>query len=375
MLTFFRRWLRRRPYRRYVERRDMASFVARLGLWLGAMMALHTAAMMAFEAMSLGNALWLTFTTITTVGYGDHSAESAAGRLATVAFLYLGGIFVLFEAAAAYFEYRSERRARMVAGRWRWNMSGHILVLNVPDENPTQYLCRLVSEFRASKRYRELPVLILAPDFPDGLPDDLQRLGAVHWTGGAQVPEDLAAAGAAEAAIIVVLARRDSDRISDGETFDILHRLREIGTKGRILAESVEDSNRERLRRAGASIVVRPLRGYPEMIVRGLVAPGAELLLEDLFTARGDECWRYDIRVSGLSWAEVVRRLVETDIGIPVGFRDAAAQQTRVNPPPDTVVEADKLYVIIREGNNRPDAEVEALLNDHGRRPPQRLAV
>jgi voltage-gated potassium channel len=52
------------------------------------------------------------------------------------------------------------------------------------------------------------------------------------------------------------------------------------------------------MRRFGADLVVRPLRGYPEMIIRALAAPGAEKILEDLFTSKGDECWRYDVSVT-----------------------------------------------------------------------------
>ena len=54
---------------------------------------LHVIAMMTFEGMKASDALWLTFTTATTVGYGDISATTLQGRSATVVLLYLGGIF------------------------------------------------------------------------------------------------------------------------------------------------------------------------------------------------------------------------------------------------------------------------------------------
>ena len=361
MLTFFRRRGDGRLHR-FVRPRDLRRSLVRFGVYLLLVLTLHTLAMMAFEGMALGDALWLTFTTVVTVGYGDYSAGTLLGRTATVVLLYLGGVFVLFQAAADYFDYRAERRQRMLRGQWRWEMQGHIVLLNVPAENPAPYLCRLVSEFRASRRYRELPILIVTPRFPEGLPAPLHDLGVAHYTGSADHRRALEAAGVRAAAVIVVLARQEADEASDGRTFDIVSRLTELGATGRLLAECVDDGNRERLRRAGAHIVVRPLRGYPEMIVRAFAAPGAEHILEDLFTSRGDECWRYDVRVRGARWAEVVRALVEADIGVPIAYRAAEGGGVVCNPPPEARLEADKLFVLVRAGNQRPDEEVAAVL-------------
>jgi voltage-gated potassium channel len=351
---------------RLVAPTDLRLRLWHFGLFLAAVLVLHVLAMVAIEGMAPLDAVWLTMTTITTVGYGDHTAKTLPGRLATIALIYVGGIWVMFEAATTYFDYRESRRRRMAHGRWRWNLRDHILVLNIPTESPTAYLTRLVCELRASRRFGPLPVLIVSRRFKGELPDELHELGAVHYAGDANDPAALEAAGAREARIVIVLAREEADTASDGRTFDILDRLSELGTKARIVAECVDDANRPRLRRAGAHGVVRPLRGYPEMIVRALAAPGTEAIIEDLFTSSGEECWRYDVRVGGKRWADVVRLLVERDIGVPIGFRSSAGGQVRVNPPPDTQVEADKLFVIVREGNARPDAEVQALVTSLG---------
>lgn len=92
--------------------------------------------MMWLEALSFFDAFWLTFTTITTVGYGDLSAATPGGRLVTVVLMYSLGIFLLANLAGYWVDYRAERREKMLRGRWSWNMKGHILILNVPTENP-----------------------------------------------------------------------------------------------------------------------------------------------------------------------------------------------------------------------------------------------
>ena len=241
-------------------------------------------------------------------------------------------------------------------------MKDHILILNPPVANATAYLTRLVGEFRASRRFHTLPVLLVSRAFDTGLPDALRELGVVHYSGDSWDNKALAEGGARHARVIVVLAESDTDPATDGRTLDIVDRLRGLGAEGRIIAESVLDENRPRLTRVGAEIVVRPLRGYPEMIVRALAAPGAEAILEDLFTSRRDECWRYDIKVEGWIWADLVNLLVTRDIGVPIAFRTASDKQIKINPHPNALVSADKLYVLVREGNAREDAEISALL-------------
>ena len=324
---------------------------------------LHMLAMVVFEGLTPFQALWLTMTTMTTVGYGDYSASTVPGRLSTMLLVFLGGIWVAFQSAATYFDFRADRRERMRLGRWRWNMKDHILLVDAPREDTKEYLVRLTREFRASRRFSPHPILLLCTCYENGLPEALASLGVVHRQGRAWDAAALDAAGAADANVIVVLAESDADRASDGRTLDIVDRLRELGAKGRILAECLDDANRPRLKRFGADLVVRPMRGYPEIIVRALAAPGTEAILEDLFTSRGDECWRYDVAVRGWPWGELVSLLVGRDIGVAIAYR-TPDERIIVNPAPRTVVEADKLFVLVREGNARADGEIAALLPD-----------
>lgn len=349
----------RHPLRRpWSARRSLRRLLGLLAL----VITLHVAAIVFFEEITPFEALWLTLTTMTTVGYGDYTAQTLPGRLATMLLVFLGGIWIAFHAAATYFDNRADRRERMRYGRWRWNMKDHILIMNVPSGNSDAYLTRLVQEFQSSRRFKPHPVQLLCTCFRNGLPDPLARLGVVHHIGEAWDNEALEDVSAVDAEVIVVLAQSDTDPSTDGRTLDIVDRLRQMGVKSRILVECVDDANRPRFRRFGADITVRPLRGYPEMIVRALAAPGSESILEDLFTTRGDECWRYDIDITGHSWGDLVAKLVQSDIGVPIAYRSVEDGRMRINPPPATPVHADKLYVLVREGNARPDEEIAALL-------------
>lgn len=361
MLTFFLRRLRWVRFLRLAHRQAIGETLGRTALYMGIVLALHTLAMMVIEEMPPGDAVWLTLTTVVTVGYGDLSATTPWGRAATVVLIYIGGIFVVFQSAAEYFEYRADRRIKMHCGQWRWNMKDHIVLLNVPGINLIQYINRLVREFRTVDRYRESPVMVVTTSFPDGLPERLQDIGVVHYSGHTNDPAVLRDAKVSEAKIIIVLAKQEGEANSDAGTFDILHRLKEQRSKATIVAECVATSNRDRLAGAGADIVVRPIRFYPEIVVRALVAPGTEEILANLFTGHGDSCIRYDVIIAGKSWIDVVTAVMAKDAGTAIAFlsHDGTIQ---TNPAPDIEVRTKALFVIVRQGHEIPPSAMKELL-------------
>ena len=94
--------------------------------------------------------------------------------------------------------------------------------------------------------------------------------------------------------------------------FDTTHRLMQHVDRSRthVVVECVNDANRQRLRDLGAHSVIRPIRAYPELIVRAIVSPGVETMMENLFTHHGDHSQRYDLPVDGLRWADLVAGLI-----------------------------------------------------------------
>lgn len=350
MIAFLQRLLRRSTAQigqeEVVARRAILLLVA----YLVTIGGLHSAAMVAFEGLTLGDAVWLTVTTVTTVGYGDVSAASAAGRVSTVVLIYVGGIFALAKGAGDYFEYRTSRRLRMNQGRWRWNLQDHVLLINAPRTGAETYFETLVREVRATGWGGDRGVLILTEAWADGLPASLQRLGVVHIHGRGDTDDGLAAADAASAAAIIVLAEEGDSR-HDATTFDIVHRLHALDRDCPVLVECVDDRNRDRLRAAGATAVLRPLRGYPEMMVRAMVAPGSEHILEELFTSGGDECLRYEVTLTGVEWGRLAAALIQDGVGTPIAYARAETGAIACNPPPSEPVNAKALYVLVKEGN------------------------
>lgn len=357
---FFKYWKRSKA--EYIGDINIRDSIRRSGFLLGIIIALHTVLMVLFESLPLGDSLWLTLTTITTVGYGDISAATFEGRLSTILLLYFGGVFVLANFAGEYFEARVARKKRMLDGNWEWQMSNHMVIINTPESGGTSYFYRLFSQIRKIPDLKDIPIQILTRQYPDGLPEELRNLGVVHHTRYPDKKQSLEAVNIGDAKYIVVLAKQEYNFTSDALTFDILHRIREIDNlNATIIAECVDDENRSRLLNAGADIILRPVRSYPELVVRAIVAPGSEKILENLFMHDGDHPERYDLDISDLNWGQIVSSLMLAGHGTALAYIDDSGEPV-CNPEPQKQVKAKALLIMVRENNQATLEQLSATL-------------
>jgi len=324
----------------------------------------HVYLMILFEDLNWQDALWLTLTTLSTTGYGDISATTEAGKTSTVVLLYLGGIFVLTKTAADYFEYRANIRVKKMHGYWEWHMSNHMIVINTPSQQGVQFFLRLIKHIQHSAM-QSCTVQILTTQFPDGLPNQLSTMpGLVHYTGSGTKPGDLVAVGAQQAKYIVILAKQEDNRDSDSRTFDILHRLQEIKLRqdALILVECVDDDNRQRFKQAGANVIIRPMRAYPGMLIRSLLAPGAEQIMENLFSSFGDLYLRYEVDINGLYWKDIVCQLIRLDYGTAVAYLNSETGQCDTNPHANTRITTNVLFVMANDDNPLTNKAIQQAL-------------
>lgn len=232
-------------------------------------------------------------------------------------------------------------------------MQDHLLIINTPSTNTERYLSLMVQQICNTPGLDDVPIQILTPKFPEGLPETLRAQGVVHHTGDATVPGMLNNAGVSQAKYIVVLSPNSLEAHSDSLVFDILHRIQEIGTKAFILAEAIDDANRERFRQAGAKSVIRPIRAYPEMLVRSIVAPGTEQVLEDLFRYQGDHTIRINVSLYKVRWADVVTQLIQKDMGTAIGFEDTMGKIV-THPKSSEHISLNALILLIGEDQHPP---------------------
>ena len=364
MVNFF---LNRKKNKRIVKlvkqtRNNIALRLQFLLLELSLILGLHIIAMMWFEKLPLNQAIWLTLTTVTTVGYGDVSASSFWGQLSTVVLLYVLGIWMLAQLAGEYLDFRVDRRERITKGFWRWNrMNDHIVIVNAPNKNGEQYLLRLISQFRATPSLAEKPVILVTDQFPQGLPKSLGDMGVVYKNVNTSLGDFFSDVSINEASYVLFLAQDALDPRSDSLTLDLLDQFERRENNALVAAEAVQDSNVKRFKVMGADSVLRPIRAYPELIVRALSAPGTERILEDLFSHFGASIHRYDINVANKAWKDIACTLIQHEKGTPLGYIDCDGE-VKTCPPGGAVISAKAILLMARDEAIPPISSVQSCI-------------
>ena len=322
----------------------------------------HSGAMVVLEGLSFWQGLWLTLTTLTTVGYGDLSAQTQWGQLATIILMYVSAITLVTFLISDYIDYRLARHERIRTGFWDWKMEKHILIINAPKYNAHRFFLRLVSQIREDHDYEDCQILLLNNEFSDGLPADLKELGVRHISGTGNNEPDLQRAYVGKARHILILARDEYHADSDSINFDIAHRLKALNLTHRTLVECVEDINRPRISELGVKSILRPIRSYPEILVRAMDAPGSEVVIEDMFTRRDDHPERYSIWLEGEKWADVVNAMVRSGVGTPMAYINKDGQ-ILVHPKGDENVTAQSLIILIKTDDVPSQKDVDDAFN------------
>lgn len=240
-------------------------------------------------------------------------------------------------------------------------MNQHIVVVNAPLQDPELYFERFCRQLRANKAKARTPVVFINDDFPLGLPQALEDQGAFLVQGRATRREHLIQANVVEAEHIVLLAREDMPEESDNLNFDLCYRLKEMGLAYRILVECVDDENRERFKGLGVRSVMRPIRSYPEVLVRTLEAPGAEQIVEDLLTRSNDILMRFPLWLEGDLWRDVVQAMMNANLGTPLAWVSKDGE-LHIHPPGNASVYAQSIILLARsDAMPREEQVVEAL--------------
>jgi voltage-gated potassium channel len=239
---------------------------------------------MLIEGWSFPDALFMSATTITTVGFGEVNPLSEAGRLFTIALL-LVGLAALWYALSVLVGVvvEGELKARWEARRMERQMD------QVRDHQIVCGFGRVGRETAETFRALGLQVIVVDRDPAAVSLATSQRFLAVE--GDATEDATLTRAGVERASGLVTALGTDADNVF------VTLSTQAINPSLPIVARANETGAIPKLRRAGASQVVSPYDMAGRQMARLSLRPDTVNFVEDLFRGAGGGLLVEDIRI------------------------------------------------------------------------------
>ncbi len=174
----------------------------------------HTILHHQLEKTTWIEAIWQTWQTVLTVGYGNAPAVSLWGRINTMVLcslgIALGGALI-----SGVFEVIQYRKTRRRIGLMKNPNSNGCIVVNFPGIGP---LLGFVNELRALDEWRDVPICIIDEKL-DELPAQVAGLPDIHFVHGSPLDERMYAQAAIDSASsVVVFPTQPGLASSDGVT-------------------------------------------------------------------------------------------------------------------------------------------------------------
>ena len=305
-------------------------------LLLSALVVLGVAGFMLIEGWSFLDALYMTVTTITTVGFEEVQPLSDGGRIFTV-FLILFGVGVAFYILTTLVATVVEGDLGLALGVRR--MKGRIEALR--DHHILCGFGRVGEEIAREFTDRKIPFVIV-----ESVPESLERArkkGYLFVEGDAATDATLLEAGIRRARCL--LAASDSDA---GNTYIVLT-AKALNPRLFVVARAGQPVSEERVRRAGANRVISPYSIGGRRMALSALQPLVLDFIDTLAAGRHGEQILAEIAVtdeSGLAGLTIDGCFISCP-GATVLALQKPTSPIQVGPRPTTVLEVgDRLMVL-----------------------------
>lgn len=290
--------------------------------------------------MSWINAIWWSFVTLTTVGYGDISPESLGGRIVAIMIMVMGiGTLGLFTATIA--SIFVEKKMKEDRGMRSYNFENHIILCEW-----NHRAREILHELRSDHRIETAPIVLIAEI--DIKPVDDDRL---YFIQGGINEENLKRANLEKASTVVILG---NDRLEasarDARAVLITLTVESLNPDVYSIVELVDTENVQHCERANADEIIVVTEFSSKLISRATLDHGISKVLSELLSSKyGNDLFKIPVHESMVnkSFIDIFTEMKRTNQSIVLAVQKGIEGKVISNPPGDYRVEAGDYLIVI----------------------------
>lgn len=311
---------------RKVRARKALGFLAVAGLLLLAIGG-NTICFYAFDSsrqpeLTLGDALWYSVISVTTIGYGDFSAQSVGARIGTAIFIVMLGLTAFSLFFGLLVDWVTEVALKGDRGMGKAHAKGHTVIVHFPAASRVE---QLIAEIRSEQQVGDGQIVII-DDTIEHLPFDATDVVFIR---GSSLSEDTYRRAAVDkAARVIVLATAYDAPSSDAVVASAVSVIDNLNPNAHIVAECLEDSHRQLFRTVRSDAVISAMRITGNLLVQESQDPGISQV--------------FDIITSNLQGDTLYSTRVENDL--PTTYTDLAGALLGQNVNILSIVRGDETF-------------------------------
>ena len=298
--------------------------------------------------MSWNNALWYSFVTITTVGYGDFSPVTAGGRVMGIVIMVFGiGILGLFTAnIASIFVAKKMKEDR---GMHSFEFENHIIICE------WNHRARdIIKELRMDQRLDTTLIILIAEIEAKPLDDD-----NLYFIQGGVTEENLKRANLQKAKTVVILGDDNLEaNARDAKAVLTTLTVETINPDVYSIVELVNEANVQHCERANANEIIVGSEFSSKLISRAARDHGISKVLSELLSSRvGNDLYKIPVpsSIQGQKFIDVFTEMKRSQGSTILAVQKDREGEVISNPPVDYRV-APNDYLILISGKKPPSS-------------------
>lgn len=284
----------------------ICNFITLFG-WLALFIVIHWMLIWHFEPLNCFDSLWLTLITFSTVGYGDVSASTVAGKLTTMILGVGGGIALLATLFSGFFEAKQFTKNLRRYGKMKNPFKNCYVILNFPGQSIFEEYVKEIRHVEENAKF------CVVDDRIEELPSMIVDESCIHFVKGSLIQrETYEAAGLKNSKVVIIFPTNPGVSDSDAATKTIVELIDEyVEVTTRIIHVLVDRKNEWMFKKTRSVQILETFEILA--IVQECQDVYSSKIVERLFlnTEGANPHTVQPRRVVGWTWSEFVKKVAQ----------------------------------------------------------------